>query len=291
MKKLSLFYIILAGALWGTSGVFFTLLKTYSELSPVQLSAIRNIVAGVAICVFFFLTSRKVFKTKLREVAIFAASGLFLFLTSTFYYCSMATASLSVAVILMYTAPVMVMVASVFLFGEKLTLLKAIAVLAVLAGCGLVTGIMGNARFSAVGIITGLLAGVSYASYNICTKWAMRRGNNPVTAAVYCFMFSAFFSIVTANPFALVGAVAQNPAPMIPLSLGVGVITSTLPYLFYTMGMKNLPAGTATALGSVEPMTATLLSVMVFHEVLTLPSLIGIFMILASVIILSLSKE
>ncbi len=193
MKKLSLFYIILAGALWGTSGVFFTLLKTFGELNPAQLSATRNIVAGIIICGFLFLKNREMFKTKLREVAIFAACGLFLFLTSTFYYYSMATASLSVAVILMYTSPVMVMVVSVILFGEKLTLPKGVAVFAMLAGCGLVTGIVGDAKFSTIGIVTGLLSGVSYTAYNIFTKWAMRRGNNPVTAAAYCFMFSAFF--------------------------------------------------------------------------------------------------
>ena len=48
MKKSALFYIILAGLLWGSSGVFSNLLAPYG-FSSLQLTATRGIVSGLSI--------------------------------------------------------------------------------------------------------------------------------------------------------------------------------------------------------------------------------------------------
>lgn len=59
-----------------------------------------------------------------------------------------------------------------------------------------------------------------------------------------------------------------------------------LPYLLLTLAVRDLPAGTAAALSIVEPMAATIFSVVLFHEQLGIASAIGIVMILASVFML-----
>ncbi|MGN1059920.1 MAG: DMT family transporter [Clostridia bacterium] len=290
MKKLSLFYIIAASMMWGTSGVFFTVLRPFG-FSSIQLSAMRSIVAALVICIVVLIRDRRLFKTKLRELLLFAASGIFIFMTSSFYYTSMATSSLSTAVILMYTAPVMVMAVSVAFLGEKLTWLKAAAVVCMLLGCGLVTGIVGGLKFSPMGILTGFLSGVSYAAYNICVKVEMRRGNHPITASAYCFLIAALVSVAVSDPAGIVRLSSANLMPVLPLVIALGVTTCALPYFLYTLALKKLPAGTASALGAVEPMTATILSVVLFHESLGISSVCGIVLILASVVLLSLGKE
>ena len=53
--------------------------------------------------------------------------------------------------------------------------------------------------------------------------------------------------------------------------------------------MRTLPAATATALGVVEPMAATLFSVMLLGEKLDAFSTVGIILILVAVVLLGLS--
>ena len=77
---------------------------------------------------------------------------------------------------------------------------------------------------------------------------------------------------------------------IIPLIVGIGVFTCILPYVFYTLGLRDVPAGTATALGIIEPLSATVFSVAFLGEKLTAPLIIGMVLILAAVFALAKQK-
>ena len=55
--------------------------------------------------------------------------------------------------------------------------------------------------------------------------------------------------------------------------------------------MRDLPAGTASALSIVEPMAATVFSVVLFHEAMSVASVIGIVLILLAVFLLSRDEK
>jgi drug/metabolite transporter (DMT)-like permease len=55
--------------------------------------------------------------------------------------------------------------------------------------------------------------------------------------------------------------------------------------------MSFLPAGTTTAMGIVEPMSATLFSIVLLGEVPTVWSIIGIALILLAVFLLSRTEN
>ena len=71
-----------------------------------------------------------------------------------------------------------------------------------------------------------------------------------------------------------------------PLLIGMGICTCVIPYFLYALSMKELSAGTASALGIIEPMAATVYSVVLFREKLDAFSGAGIVLILASVFLL-----
>ena len=56
--------------------------------------------------------------------------------------------------------------------------------------------------------------------------------------------------------------------------------------MFYTKAMRTLPAGTASALGIVEPMAATVFSIAFLDERLSVISVAGIILILLAVFLL-----
>ena len=83
------------------------------------------------------LAYRTAFKTNWKDLLIFIAIGVCLFGTGTAYFIAMQVTSVSTAVVLMYTAPIYVLIFSVLFLGEKLSLPKGLAVAGMLVGkCG-----------------------------------------------------------------------------------------------------------------------------------------------------------
>ncbi len=290
MKNFGLLYIILASVLWGTSGIFVKYLAPF-RVTSLQMTLVRGLVAFLCMVVFVILSDRKLFKTNFKEMILFAGGGLSFFLTASCYYQSMQLTSVSTAVVLMYTAPIFVMIYSVLFLGEKRNCKKLIAVFGMLIGGAFTSGIIGGFKADSMGIFIGFLSGIAYAAYNIITKIEMNKGISPIKANLYCFLFSAVAGLFVANPIGLMECISLNPPVVILLCLGVGVFACILPYFLYTLALSEIPAGTASSLGIIEPMAATILSVLVLGEKLSVYSVIGIVLILGSVFILSREKQ
>lgn len=289
MKKRAFIYIIIAGILWGTSGIFVNLLAPYG-FSSLQLTSVRATVSFVFMAIYVLFKNRKKFLAKPRELLIYFFMGLGIFGTASCYFISMQATSISTAVVLMYTAPVYVMIFSVLFFKEKFSVAKLISVVCMMVGCALVSGIIGGLRFNAWGIAIGALSGISYGAYNIFTKISARKGCPAESATLYAFMFMSVISLLVSKPNETLAHAAKAPAITLPLMLGIGIFTCVLPYLLFTLAMKELPAGTASALSIVEPMAACVFSILLFNEKPNVYSVLGILLILLAVFLLGRSE-
>ena len=70
------------------------------------------------------------------------------------------------------------------------------------------------------------------------------------------------------------------------LALGLVVVSTVLPYIFYTKGLAGLDSGKAAILASIEPVTAALVGVLAFGEPMSVSVILGLVCILISVYIL-----
>lgn len=293
MHKKSLFYIILAGVFWGTSSIFVSRLRPYG-FSSLQITSARNIVAALVMLVYALSTNPKGMKVPLKEIGLFALSGVAVFATSVSYFVAMKETTPATAVVLMYSAPIFVMIVSVLFMNEKFTKGKLLAVILTFAGCGLVSGIVGGIKLSLSGFSVGILAGIMYAIYNILAKIVMRRGNNAVIATTYCFVTAGIMGLLLGNPAEMAEYISQEPPRILALIVGIGACTGAVPYFLYTLASKKLPASVASAMSSIEPMTAALVSFFglgVAKEPFSIQSGIGIAAIIIAVIILSKSDD
>lgn len=289
MKKRALLYIILAGVLWGTSGLFVNAM-TPLGLSSLQMVAIRAVVSAISMSLYALIGNRSCFKADIKQLVLYFFSGVGIYLTATFYYISMRASSVSTAVVLMYTAPIFVMIYSVLFFSEKFTKLKCTSLVMMLVGCALVSGIVGGMKFNAYGILTGVASGLTYSAYNIFTKMQMRLKCNPISASMYSFIFMAVVAVALCKPAYIGELIALKPSSLV-LMVATGICTCVLPYFLYTLSLKVLPVGTAASLGIIEPLSATLFSVLFLKEILSIYSIIGIVMIISAVFILSREEE
>lgn len=287
--RASIVLIVTAGILWGTTGLFTTFFGEVG-LDPLQRTSIRAVFAAIAMAIFLFFKDKRLFRIRPRELLLCVSAGVAIYITALTYFLSIDASSVPVAVVLMYTAPVMVMSFSVVFMGERLTPLKGLAVAVMLAGCVLVSGIIGDSDFSLWGLVFGLISGVMYSTYNVLTKFEMQKGINPLTASTYAFISMAAVSLVFGNPVGTATVLLSRPLTHLPLAVLFGIVTCTLPYLLYTMSLKKLPVGTAAALSVVEPMAATVFSVLILQ---TLPSAfawVGIALILSAVLMIAKSE-
>ena len=290
MKKKAFIYIISAGVLWGTSGIFVKLLEPYGYTS-LQLTALRGVISFLFFLFYALICDKSAFRIRTGQLIFFAGIGLSLFGTAGFYFMSLGATSISTAVVLMYTAPIYVTLFSSLFLGEKFSKSKILSLVMMLCGCFLVSGIVGGLKFNTVGIIYGIISGISFASYNILTKICMQRSYSPISTNLYGAAFMSLIALCFSKPLGIITSTAQKPILLVPAVLTLGVVTFVLPYLFYSLGMKSLPAGTTSALSTIEPLSACLFGIILFKEKLTYFSLLGMMLILLAVILLGLAEN
>lgn len=289
MKKSSFIYIIIAGILWGTSGIFVHYLTPHGFTS-FQMTAVRALVSFTCMAVYALITDREAFRVNIKQLLLFAAIGASLFLTASLYYTSISMTSSSTAVVLMYTAPIYVVIFSALFLGERFSRLKLLSVGCMLIGCCLVSGIVGGLKFDAIGILAGALSGITYAVYNILTKIATQHKCKTVSLTLYCFLFVALIALFVSEPMKIIDNAVASPTT-IPLLLLIGIVTFVAPYFLYTLAMRDVPAGTATALGAVEPMAATVFGVLLFKDPFNVFSAIGIVLVVLAVFLIGKAEN
>ena len=276
--------IILAAISWGTAGLFTNWLAGYG-FSSTQIAAFRMLSAAVSITLIALPKWKSAFKIKASSLPILLAIGIIsIFSTSFFYLGSITASSMATAAILMYTAPFIVVIASVFLYKEPLTSKKITALITAFIGCILVSG-TGSAETK--GIIFGIISGFTYASYSLLSKKALKTIPS-FTISLYGFIFAAVSSLFSININATLNQLQQADAKCIVLIAGIGLITSVVPYLCYTYGLKYIEAGNASIISMTEPLVATVLGFIVFGQTPTLSAIIGIILIVLAVVIIEL---
>lgn len=124
-----------------------------------------------------------------------------------------------------------------------------------------------------IGIAGSLGAGLSYAVYTVASKALLERGWTPPTA-----MAAVFGSAAAAGAVMLAFTDLRwlATADGIAMALWLGLATTTVAYLLFARGLQRLKAATVSTLTLMEPLTATLLGVVVLGERLELSEVVGL---------------
>lgn len=289
--NLSAIYVLAAGSLWGFMGLLVRTLNIVG-LGSMDICFIRGAVAFICMLSGLLIFDRKALKIRLKDVWCFVGTGAFS--VAFFNYCyfkTMTLTSLSVAAVLLYTAPTFVMLMSAVLFKERLSGIKLAALGLAFVGCAFVSGIVGGGgTLSATGILYGLGAGFGYALYSIFGRYALERNYSSVTISFYTFLFATvatFFFVDAGAVFVTLGSSAGLLVKTVLLVLMV----TLLPYLSYTKGLDGMENGTASVLASIEPVVATLVGVFIYKEEMTLQNLIGICLVLGSIVLINVNTK
>ena len=288
-KSLSYLYIICSAVCWGCIGLSNRML-TQAGMELGNRVFLRNFGTLVVLTVVFALLHREVFRIQWKHLPIFMGSGLLsILLLSIVYFQCQTMCSLSVAAILLYLAPSFVVLFSAVLWKTPITRRKLAALAISLLGCVLVSGILsGEASASWAGIALGVASGLTYASYTVFAHYGLAHYES-YTMIYWTFVFAGLGSLFLAD-FPALGPVLQQPKGIWGCVLVI-LVSTALPYYFYTKGLEGVESGKASIITNIEPMVETLMGVVVFHERLTVWTVLGIVCVLGAVALLAGGKD
>lgn len=285
MKRyLSCFYILLGGTLWGLIGLFNRNLSA-AGFSSFSIVLVRNLGSLIVLGLIFLIFDRSIFRIQPKHLIYFLGTGIVSILLFTLcYFACQQVCSLATAAILLYTAPTFVVILSAILWKDKITKRKVIALVITFLGCTFASGVWsGNFSVTRIGFLLGIGSGFFYGLYSIFARFALKH-YKPLTVTFYTFLFAGLSSLFLVRPDELAIGFSQSKTCF--LVLGLIVVSTVLPYIFYTKGLSAVDSGRASILAGIEPVVAALVGVLAFGEPMNITVLLGLGCILASVYIL-----
>jgi drug/metabolite transporter (DMT)-like permease len=263
--------IITAAILWGLAGIFA---KKIIGMSVQNIIFYRVAFAFLIILIILSI-SGNMDKIKLKDKKIYLV--LFSILqvaTMLMYFVSVLNASVSVAVLLLYTAPVYVTVFSPLFFKENPAGKELMALAVSIVGIIIIVD-PAKLEFSySVGIAAGILSGISYA-FEILTSKYIGQSYTGYTQAFWSFAIAVLILL----PVGIVppGVVLENIVYLVLLAIFPTILAVSL----YFNGLKKVKASSASILALIEPVSAVILAVLILGERITIPILLGGALILA----------
>lgn len=71
--------------------------------------------------------------------------------------------------------------------------------------------------------------------------------------------------------------------------LALGVLSTVMAFLFYTIGLTKMESSYASVIASIEPVTASILGAVLYREKLSIWTIAGIALVLGAILIVNLT--
>jgi drug/metabolite transporter (DMT)-like permease len=272
-----------------------------SGISAEQLVLFRSAAVALFAAIGVAVTKPSAFKLARREIGFFAVFGVVgVGLMQWAYSNAVANLQVGVALLIEYTAIVIVPIASYFIFKEKVRGRIWLAVALVLVGLVVVAKPWG-AALNAIGVIFGFMAAVFLSSYFIMGEHVQRR-RDAFSTMFYAFLAATIFWAVAANihpvgvidfakPVNLSGNLANLTLPTWGLLIWVAIFGSFGPMLFTFLAMRHLSASGVGIASTAETIFAFVFGFLWLSEKIDLSQTIGGVLVIAGIVVAQTSRS
>ncbi|HVQ87003.1 MAG TPA: EamA family transporter [Actinomycetes bacterium] len=211
------------------------------------------------------------------------------------YFVAIARLPVGVALLLEFTAPVMVALWARFVQHQDLGRSLWLALAMSLGGLTLVAEIWEGVALDLVGVIAGLGAALSLATYYLAGKAAVI-GRDTLSLAFWAFVVaSVFWTLVhpwwsipwsaMTDSVSLQGSLERFSVPVWSLIAWIVVMGTVVPFLLVIGALRHLPATSAGIVGMVEPVLAGVIAWIWLGEALSSLQVIGAIVVLIGVVL------
>jgi drug/metabolite transporter (DMT)-like permease len=275
--------LIIAVFFWGSSApIGKYLIVTHFDV--LILAQTRTSLTFILLFFFFLLKDRCVFKIDPADLWKFGILGVVgISLTNYTYYFTAKESSVATAILVQYTAPVWVVLYSVFVIKEdKFDRITFISLVLGLVGCyfAVTAGSMQSINLKGWAIITGPLSAFTFAYQIVATKQLLKR-YSVWTMLVYMFGFSAIFWLCINSPWDIVAKnYTLNDWEVFWM---FAIISILIPQTAFASGLKLLDASTVGIVSILEPVIAIIAAFLILGESLTIIQILGAVLVVVAV--------
>lgn len=224
-------------------------------LNPIQVIALQSWLASILLLIYAVLFKREIFRVNLRILRLLVIQGIVGAMgTSLTYAYALKFLSVSVAILLLYLYPALVLAAGVIIWHKKVSRQEMAAFLLTLAGTTLASGIFsGMSEVAWIGIVLGLASAMACAVLNIAGELVLAEVS-PLVAMCYTQWICSIGLLLV-----LKGDIMSIPwqnAQTWETGLLLATVASIIPFYMIYVGIDRLGADQAAILSTFElPMT------------------------------------
>jgi DME family drug/metabolite transporter len=290
-------YLAIAGTTWGTTGAAVEIVYRSSDFGPMAVSFWRFL-SGMALLIAarVLRPSRSVPRTSQpvrQRVFLLTGTGISLAVFQTAYFGAVQDTGLAVGTIVtLGAAPVFTATGGRLLLGERIGRGGLLAVGGALAGLAVL--VLGNqpSVVQPFGVGLALVSAAGYAASNVLGRWTGRHGagEDPYSLTMWSFGIGAAVML----PFAWGEGLWPHTAHLgrvVLMMLYVAAVTTALAYPLYFAGAAAVRAATAAVVMLIEPVSASVLAVLLLDERLTMPTTGGTVLLLAAIAGLAVAES
>jgi drug/metabolite transporter (DMT)-like permease len=276
MKK-GYLYVLSAVTIWAISS---GLVIPFIKVSSFTLYSIGSFFGAISLLILLIIKKRvrESFTFSKKTFFYILITGLGVTINNGFFFFALKAGSVANATLTHYLAPIFVtLIFAPLILKEKLTFVKIFLVLLSFSGLVILSipslkGGLDNA------ILYGSLSAIFFALFTALAKKTTQIQVDPLTATFYIFLIPC----IVLSPFAISSITQGIQLKEILLLIFWGVCLSAISNALFFVGIKRIPAVSASMLSYIEPLGAIILAYLFFQQPINAYVIIGGLIILIS---------
>lgn len=274
----------IAAATYGMNPLFTLPLYKYG-MSPDSVLFFRYLMALPILALMIKLRGRS-FKLKGEELLACAVLGLMFSVSSLTLFQAYNYMDAGIASTILFIYPIIVTLIMFVFFKEKISIVTALCIAMATLGIGLLYKNSDGGSLSFHGTVLVLASALSYAIYIVGINKTVLKD---VATLKVIFYVLAFGLCLYAVRLLLNRDISVPDAEHWYLwgnMIALSIFPTAISLLCTTKAIQYIGSTPTAILGALEPVTAVIIGVLVFHEVITLRIFIGLMLIIIAVTII-----
>ncbi|MCC8179334.1 MAG: DMT family transporter [Planctomycetes bacterium] len=244
---------------------------------------------AVVILAGMLAAQRTSFAIRFRDLLVCVFLGIIFAISSLSLFTSFLYMDAGIASTILFIYPVMVAVIMAVFFKEKVTVVVAFSIIMALAGIGLLYKGGDGVALSTVGIMLVMVSALTYAVYIVTVN---KSGIDlpPIKLTFYVMLFGVLTIVLHALYSDENNIQLLTTAPQWLWALMLAVVPTVISLVLMVVAVNTVGSTPTAIMGALEPATAVVIGVTVFHEEFSLRIAAGMVLILLAVSLIIIEK-
>lgn len=277
--------VLLAGCLWGLSGVLGQLLFQSTDISIGYVSTIRMLVSGVgilSICIIKKDSSMfAIWKNKNAMIRLFFFAIAGVISVQYTYFSAIAASNAATGTVLQYTYPILMLLYTALYMKKMPSIQEIFAIISAFLGIVLISthGNLHTLSISKAALAWGLSSAVAFVIYTVSPQ-KLHNHYSIFAVTGWGFLLAGILMCIITKSYAV--HVSFTPYSAL-LVTAIAIFGTLIPFLIYGFGVRLLGNVKASLFATVEPVVSAILAFFLANVTFTKIDILGFVCILGAI--------